>query len=98
VAVALEVLLEVIRLSPETSLDHNLTAYLPLKEEEQAQMKAEMMGKLSSAVSAAINDPQVEHRAISFIYGLKYEAGINKLHKSLSNRLFEEFIHSSHKR
>jgi hypothetical protein len=93
-ALSLEVLLEILRLSPECSLEHSLTTFLPLKEDEKTELKAGILAKLSTTLGSAIDDPSIEYRAIEFIYSLKYDAGANKLHGSLSGRLFEEFIRS----
>lgn len=87
-------MLDVVRLSPECSLEHSLTAFLPLREEEKAQLKLEVLNKLSSSLTKAVDDPRVDYRVIDFIYSLKYDCGANKLHGALSNRLFEEFIKS----
>jgi hypothetical protein len=38
-AVSLEVLVEIIRLAPECSIEHTIVAFLPLKEEEKVELR-----------------------------------------------------------
>jgi uncharacterized phage-associated protein len=46
------------------------------------------------ALNNSINNPHLDYRIIEFIYNLKHQCGSNKLHASLSSRLFEEFLKS----
>jgi hypothetical protein len=63
-----------------------LTVFLPLKDEEKNELKTEVLNNLTKAVTKSNGEALC--KALDFIYKIKYDCGVNKLHYSLANKLF----------